>query len=159
MNLGYILRSGELWTDLAAWRVPKDLARQYVEEVATAFECEVRPANEGWSVYRNGKALRIGDVLDRLQAWLPAMQNFISSSARHDSARVHAGAGRAEQSLTLVIALAGTTAYYAQTGTADIPRAPIALARSVAQLPRLNATQILARTETTPDHKTLGSPS
>jgi hypothetical protein len=30
VNLGYILRSGEIWTDLAAWRVPKDLARHYV---------------------------------------------------------------------------------------------------------------------------------
>ena len=72
-------RAGRLWTDLAAWHGPKDLARQYVEEVAAAFECEVRRANEGSSVYRAGKALRIGDVLDRLQAWVPAMQNFIGA--------------------------------------------------------------------------------
>jgi hypothetical protein len=87
VNLGYILRSGEIWTDLAAWHVPKDLARQYVEEIATAFECEVRKAGEGWSVYRNGKALRMNDVLDRLQAWVPAMQNFIGTVARYDTAR------------------------------------------------------------------------
>jgi hypothetical protein len=86
VNLGYILRSGQLWTDLAAYRVPKDLARQYVEEVAGAFECEVRPANEGWSVYRNGKVLRISDVLDRLQAWAPAMEHFIAAVAKHDAA-------------------------------------------------------------------------
>jgi len=65
--------------------VPKDLARQYIEDVATAFECEVRKVGEGWSVYRNGKALRISDVLDRLQAWVPAMQKFITAVARHDA--------------------------------------------------------------------------
>jgi hypothetical protein len=86
VNLGYILRSGELRTDLAAWRVPKDLARQYVEEIAAAFAGEVRKVREGWSVYRNGKALRINDVRDRLQAWVPAMQNFIAAVARHDAA-------------------------------------------------------------------------
>ena len=83
VNLGYIFRSGVLWTDLAAWHVPKDLARQYVEEVATAFECDVRQTNEGWSIYRNGKALRISDVLDRLQAWVPAMQHFIGAIAQY----------------------------------------------------------------------------
>jgi hypothetical protein len=86
VNLGYILRSGEIWTDLAAWHVPKDLARQYVEAVAIAFECEVRKSGEGWSVYRNGKALRISDVLDRLQAWVPAMHHFIGAVAKHDAA-------------------------------------------------------------------------
>jgi hypothetical protein len=45
----------------------------------------VRPANEGWSVYRNGKALRISDVLERPQAWVPAMQHFIEAIAQYDA--------------------------------------------------------------------------
>jgi hypothetical protein len=64
---------------LAAWHVPKDLAREYVEEVVTAFECEVRKAGDGWSGLSERQGLRIGDVRDRMLAWAPAMQNLIGA--------------------------------------------------------------------------------
>jgi len=53
----------------------------------SAFGCDVQqmPKGDAWSVYRDGKPLRINDVLDRLQAWTPAMQNFIAAVARHDA--------------------------------------------------------------------------
>jgi hypothetical protein len=86
VNLGMITKTGVLWTDAAAWWVPKDLARQYVE-VAAAFGCDVHqmPKGDAWSVYRDGRPLRLNDVLDRLQAWVPAMQNFIATVIRHDA--------------------------------------------------------------------------
>jgi hypothetical protein len=88
VNLGYITKAGVLWTDAAAWRVPKDLARRYVEEVAGAFECDVREMNksDAWTPYRNGKPLRIGEVLDRLPDWVPAIQSFIGAISRSDPA-------------------------------------------------------------------------
>jgi hypothetical protein len=88
VNLGYITKAGALWTDAAAWSTPKELARVYVAETAAALGCDVRemPNGDEWTLYRNGKPLRIREVLDRLPAWITAMQHFITAIARHDAA-------------------------------------------------------------------------
>lgn len=87
LNLGYIYKSGSLWTDAAAWTVPPDLAHTYVEELAKAFGCDVHtlPSGSAWTVYRDGRPLRIREVLDRLDAWPAVMQRFIAAVQRHDA--------------------------------------------------------------------------
>jgi hypothetical protein len=63
------------------------MARRYVEEVASALGCDVHEMSKGgaWTLYRNGKPLRIKEVLDRLPSWTPAMQHFITAISRHDA--------------------------------------------------------------------------
>ena len=53
-----------------------------------ALSCDVHemPKGDEWTLYRNGKPLRIREVLDRLPAWIPAMQRFITAISRHDAA-------------------------------------------------------------------------
>ncbi len=86
VNIGLIERNGALWPDAAAWSTPPELARRYVEELAAAFECEVRtmPSGREWSLSRDGKRVRISSILDRLPSWLPVMQRFIAAVSRHD---------------------------------------------------------------------------
>jgi hypothetical protein len=90
VNLGYITKAGILSTEGASWWVPKDMARQYIEEVASALGCDAHrvPNRDEWSLYRNGKTARISDVIDRLQAWVPAIQRFITAITRHDASGV-----------------------------------------------------------------------
>ena len=94
LNLGYVQKSGSVWTDAAAWFGPHDLARAYVAELASAFECDVHPivgsgatsvyTAHSWTLYKDGKPLRLKDVLDRLELWLDPMQRFITAVQKHD---------------------------------------------------------------------------
>ena len=90
VNLGYIFKHASLWTDAAAWFAPKLLARTYVEELAAAFDCDMHPTptGHGWTLYKNGSPVRIGQVLDRLPAWPPIAARFIESIRQHDAAAV-----------------------------------------------------------------------
>ncbi len=82
------MSNGVLWTDFASTRVPHDLARRYVEELATAFDCDVHqlPPGQAWTPFRNGHPVRIKDVRDRLSSWVPVMQRFITAISKHDEA-------------------------------------------------------------------------
>lgn len=88
VNLGYIMTHGSLWTDLASNRVPQELARQYVGEIASAFDCDVHqmPSGNGWTPYRSGHPVRIQEIRDRLTQWTPIMQRFITAISKHDEA-------------------------------------------------------------------------
>lgn len=88
VNLGYIYKHGALWTDAAAWFAPRHLAQQYVQKLAAAFSCDVHemPSSGNWTLYQYSKPLRLGAVMDQLDAWLPIMEDFIQSIAQHDIA-------------------------------------------------------------------------
>lgn len=87
VNLGYVYKYTSLWTDVAASSVPRDLAHSYVEDLATAFGCDVYtlPTSGNWTLYKQGKPLRLDAVLNRLDVWLPPMQRFIAAIQRHDA--------------------------------------------------------------------------
>jgi len=88
VNLGYIITNGALWTDLVSNHVPKELARQYVGEVASAFDCDVHqmPSGNSWSPYRNGRPVRVPEIRDRLPKWIPIMQQLIAAISKRDEA-------------------------------------------------------------------------
>ncbi len=87
VNLGYINQFAAIWTDAAAWWAPRELAYAYVQEVARAFDSEVHlmPREESWTLYRDGKPLRLASVIDRLEAWLLPMERFIKSIIERDT--------------------------------------------------------------------------
>lgn len=86
VNLGYVFKNVSLWVDAAAWNAPKDLAKRYVEDLAAAFGCDTHalPSGNGWSLYKDGKPLRLGAVLDRLDRWPPIMRDFIAAIQQSD---------------------------------------------------------------------------
>ena len=94
VNLGYF-HTGVLWTDATASAAPKNLAREYVEQLALAFSCEARamPGGNSWSLYKDGKPLRLKSVVSQIDAWLPVMQRFIAAVQRHDAETSSATAG------------------------------------------------------------------
>ncbi len=88
MNLGYIMKTGEIWTNLSHTAdLPTELTNQYVELVASAFGCDVdKSGAAAWYPTRNGKAPRIENVADRLEGWAGAIKQFINEirSQKHD---------------------------------------------------------------------------
>jgi len=86
VNLGYIYKHASVWTDAAAWFAPAPLAQAYVRELADTFGCDVHtmPSSGNWTLYQQGKPLRLNAVLDRLDAWLPIMERFIRAVEQHD---------------------------------------------------------------------------
>lgn len=94
VNLGYMTKAGKLWTDAAAWSPESDiaqgyaeLAKQYVKDLALTFGCESRamPTGKSWTVYRDGQALKLAGVLDRLDAWLGPMSRYIDALRAKDA--------------------------------------------------------------------------
>lgn len=43
------------------------------------------PIGKSWTVYKNNHALKIGDVLDRLDAWLGPMGRYIKALKDKDA--------------------------------------------------------------------------
>jgi hypothetical protein len=89
VNLGYIDQRSSfptIWTDVAAVAAPRELAHSYVQDLATTWGCDVRtlPAGETWTLYKDGRPLRLASVLDCLDDWLGPVQRFISAMAKQD---------------------------------------------------------------------------
>jgi hypothetical protein len=89
VNLGYIMKSGAFWFDLAAWLTPKELALSYVTNVASAFGGELHqlPKSETWTPYKDGRPVRVQNILAQLPALKPAIEQFIVSIKQHDAAQ------------------------------------------------------------------------
>lgn len=79
VNLGYVMRSGEIWTDAVASAAPRELARAYIDDLAATWGCDVGPANGSWTLRKKGKSLRLPAVLDRLDHWLGPIQRFLAA--------------------------------------------------------------------------------
>ncbi len=89
VNLGYIMKTGAFWFDLAAWSTPKELALAYVTNVASAFGGELHqlPKSQSWTPYEDGRPVRVQNVLGQLPALKPAMEQFIAAIKKHDGAQ------------------------------------------------------------------------
>ena len=88
VNLGYVSGAASIWTDFCAQNIPPQLAQNYVTEVAAVFDAEVHtmPTAGTWTPYRQGRPLKLGAVLDRLDAWIGPMRRFIAAITEHDEA-------------------------------------------------------------------------
>lgn len=87
LNLGYITKGGIVWLDVASWFVSRELARSYVAEVAGLVNGLVHyaPNERTFSVYVNGKPLRLYQMIDRLREWVGPMQRFVDAVAKADA--------------------------------------------------------------------------
>ena len=67
--------------ELAIFHLPNSLAHAYVEDLAKTWDCEchVLPTSGNWTLYKDGRPLRLRDVLNRLSDWLGPMQRFIAA--------------------------------------------------------------------------------
>lgn len=86
VNLGYIATYNSIWTDASAWFAPKELAHEYVQDIANTFgcQCQVLPTSGYWMPYQNGKPLKLGSVLKHLEDWAGPMQRFVAAIEKHD---------------------------------------------------------------------------
>ena len=76
INLGYVLRSGVLWTDATSWDNPS-LVKVYMEGLAEQFGGAI-VSRESGSVYVvvDGKAPNIESLMDKLDDWLDVIVSF-----------------------------------------------------------------------------------
>jgi hypothetical protein len=84
INLGLIQRNGQVWTDVVNSRAPQDLARAYIEELASEFGMRVeKEAFKGtWHVRNQDRAPRIGEIADKLDHWVVAIDHLVAA-VRH----------------------------------------------------------------------------
>jgi hypothetical protein len=87
VNLGYIKRDGQLWTDAAGWFLqdPK-LAKSYIEDLAVAFDGAVSYLGKTTNPYVsvNSHAPRVETIMAKFDGWYDAIERFISNV--HDQA-------------------------------------------------------------------------
>ncbi len=78
INFVYIELGGSMWTEVASWRAPNDLAQQYVSELAEALDGgEIgKTKTSGWHVTINGKTPNIKTEKDRLDIWFSCIERF-----------------------------------------------------------------------------------
>jgi hypothetical protein len=81
VNLGYIQKDGAIWTSVAnaGKIVPIEISHACNEELAAALGVELN--RQHWSIWGRGRSLRISDIADRLDAWLPVIDRFLQRIA------------------------------------------------------------------------------
>ena len=88
MNLGYIMKTGEIWTNLVhPDEVPHEISNQYVADIATAFDCEINKTRYApvWCAMMGKSAPYIQNVTDSLDAWAEAIAKYLKEiSSRAD---------------------------------------------------------------------------
>ena len=83
VNMGYVRRSGEIWTDASYWQVDDGLAEDYNQALARLFRGQVKTVRQkkdggrDRSVARaDGRLFRVEEVADRLPGWRALMEDF-----------------------------------------------------------------------------------
>ncbi len=81
INLGYISRNGEVWTDVANSGAPIALSHRYIEDLAALWGLDVEREKlaPNWHVRLNGKAPRIESLLDKLEDWCGPVARFVDA--------------------------------------------------------------------------------
>ena len=86
VNLGYIRRGGEVWTDASYWQVDHDLAEDYNLSLAKLLGGEVRTGRkkkdgggDRWVTRPDGSAFFIEELADRFADWRELMEEFQDS--------------------------------------------------------------------------------
>lgn len=80
INLGYLDRNGQLWSEpVNSNAVPQEIAQSYNEELASALKADVNcnAANGHSYIQRSGRAPRIADIADSLPHAIPVIARFI----------------------------------------------------------------------------------
>lgn len=77
INLGYINRDGQVWTDVANFNVSHALSHAYVTDLAAAWAGKVDTTSFGdnWHVRKDGKAPRAKAV--DFDAWVGPIARFL----------------------------------------------------------------------------------
>lgn len=78
LNLGYIPKNGQLWTDATGWAGgDTQLFQSYINDLAQHFCGEVTKRNTDVGyVTINGKAPHIETLTDRFDDWLTVIDRF-----------------------------------------------------------------------------------
>ena len=77
INLGYIQKNGAVWTDASNWFGAKEISHTYNEELAAALAVGLRKSSDNWTIWAAERSVRITDIADRLDAWLPVIDRFL----------------------------------------------------------------------------------
>lgn len=87
VNLGYIKRDGLVWTDAVNAFAPIELAHRYNENLAAALGVEVEKLilAPNWHIRHSGKVPRIENIVDRLDAWVKVIEQFIAAVQRESN--------------------------------------------------------------------------
>lgn len=87
INIGYITRLGIIWTDQCVADLPRDLAYNYVKDIAEIFGSDVHILqNSGnWTLYRDKKPLRLASVIHHVDEWIKPIQRFIAKINEYDA--------------------------------------------------------------------------
>jgi len=85
VNLGYIMRNGQLWTDATPWSgTDPAIARAYADDVANMFGGQVAVRDNGnFYVAINDKAPRIENLVDHFDSWFDAIERFQQHMREH----------------------------------------------------------------------------
>ena len=78
VNLGYIMKSGQLWTDAVGWSGgDPSMVRTYLEDLAQQFDGDVLKREKGMRyVVVDGKAPHIEKLTDKLEGYLGAIERY-----------------------------------------------------------------------------------
>jgi hypothetical protein len=78
INLGYVMRNGEFWTDVTRWSAgDPSVAQTYVEDLAILFNGDYVLRDSGSAyVQFNGHAPRMEELIGLLDSWYEAIERF-----------------------------------------------------------------------------------
>ena len=78
VNLGYILKSGELWTESVGWRGgDPSIVQTYLDDLAQRFDGDVMIRETGLRyVVVDGKVPHIEKLTDKMEGWFGAIERF-----------------------------------------------------------------------------------
>jgi len=85
VNLGYIVRAGQVWTECVNWTLPHHLSHRYIENLAAAVGCDVDKDSfrgDQWHLRKGGKAPWIEYMADHFDAWAKVIEGFLADLRR-----------------------------------------------------------------------------
>ena len=93
VNLGYVRKRGDVWTDASYWQVDGDLAEDYNQRLARLFGGQVRTgrrkkdgSGERWVARKDGTPFLIEDIVQHLSGWASVIEDFQSAIRSHSQA-------------------------------------------------------------------------
>jgi hypothetical protein len=95
LNVGYVMKDGQTWTDAVNWRARElgilDMTHDYVRDLAEAIHGETKapPKNDDHQyVALNGRAPRIEELLKHQDAWIGAIERLSERVTESLEARI-----------------------------------------------------------------------
>jgi len=92
INLGYIQKNGQFWTDYASRQLPREIWEPYLETLADAIGGEVVTKNEPFVSTDGKSAPRIEQLLpDHLDVWVSAVEKLVDAARSAGVERMEEG--------------------------------------------------------------------